>query len=386
MSASWRTRAGSPSTPTRPPPAGSCPLDGAVLVAVVVVAVGLSFFAANSVATPEGRRGRHGPGRRGHLNRRRPHRRDRRGRRGLQPHAPRPPRAGAGEEVLRQVRHVDGPRRDPHQPHQRRRGARRRSRSCSRDPRLGPVRRDDRPPRRRRDLNEYFTEMVEAIRRRRRTSATRSWRCSARRIASRDHAAMAMRAALDMRGRLRAWNVRREAAGKTALRGIGIRRRHRAGRQHRRRRAPLLRAGGRPGEPRLGIQGLAEDFKVDILISEATRKSPPCPSRSCPPSASRAAPRKSTSTRWCETLSSCRSGQDVVVTLRILGIGNLLGGIVSFFYSRFVDSSAAELPGVGCARDRLLHARLHRVPDQPALGRSPDPAGSAPSIPTGPSR
>src|ERR1700687_2601621 len=35
------------------------------------------------------------------------------------------------------------------------------------------------------------------------------------------------------------------------------------------------------------------------------------------------------------------------VTLRILGIGNLLGAIVSFFYFRFVDSSAAELPGVG---------------------------------------
>ena len=35
------------------------------------------------------------------------------------------------------------------------------------------------------------------------------------------------------------------------------------------------------------------------------------------------------------------------VTLRILGIGNLLGAVVSFFYFRFVDSSAAELPGVG---------------------------------------
>src|ERR1700704_2680289 len=35
------------------------------------------------------------------------------------------------------------------------------------------------------------------------------------------------------------------------------------------------------------------------------------------------------------------------VTLRILGIGNLLGAVVSFFYFRFVDSSASELPGVG---------------------------------------
>ena len=35
------------------------------------------------------------------------------------------------------------------------------------------------------------------------------------------------------------------------------------------------------------------------------------------------------------------------VTLRILVVGNLLGALVSFFYFRFVDSTAAELPEVG---------------------------------------
>ena len=35
------------------------------------------------------------------------------------------------------------------------------------------------------------------------------------------------------------------------------------------------------------------------------------------------------------------------LSLRILGIGNLLGALVSFFYFRFVDSTAAELPRVG---------------------------------------
>ena len=35
------------------------------------------------------------------------------------------------------------------------------------------------------------------------------------------------------------------------------------------------------------------------------------------------------------------------VILRILGVGNLLGALVSFFYFRFIDSTAAELPEVG---------------------------------------
>jgi adenylate cyclase len=100
-----------------------------------------------------------------------------------------------------------------------------------------------------RDLNEYFTEMAEAIRTQRGL-------------------------ALDMRRRLRAWNARREAAGKPALRhGIGI-------------HTGTVLAGNIGGAERLSyalvgdpvnlasrIQGLTKDFKVDILISEATRKS-----------------------------------------------------------------------------------------------------------------
>ena len=162
-----------------------------------------------------------------------------------------------------------------------------------------------------RDLNEYFTEMAEAIRAHRglvlQFIGDEIEAVFGAPIASRDHAAMAVRAALDMRERLRAWNARREAAGKPALRhGIGI-------------HTGTVLAGNIGGAERLSyalvgdpvnlasrIQGLTKDFKVDILISEATRKSldPPCPSRSCPRFASRAAPRKSTSTRWCETLSS----------------------------------------------------------------------------------
>jgi adenylate cyclase len=91
-------------------------------------------------------------------------------------------------------------------------------------------------------------------------------------IASPDHAAMAVRTALDMRGRLRAWNDRREAAGKPPLRhGIGI-------------HTGTVLAGNIGGAERLSyalvgdpvnlasrIQGLTKDFKVDILISDATR-------------------------------------------------------------------------------------------------------------------
>src|SRR5216684_246094 len=77
------------------------------------------------------------------------------------------------------------------------------------------------------ELNEYFTEMAEAIRAQRglvlQFIGDEIEAVFGAPIASRDHAAMAVRAALDMRGRLRAWNARREAAGKPALRhGIGI--------------------------------------------------------------------------------------------------------------------------------------------------------------------
>ncbi len=129
-----------------------------------------------------------------------------------------------------------------------------------------------------RDLNEYFTEMAEAIRAHHglvlQFIGDEIEAVFGAPVASRDHAAMAVRAALDMRQRLRAWNARREAAGKPALRhGIGI-------------HTGTVLAGNIGGAERLSyalvgdpvnlasrIQGLTKDFKVDILISEATRKS-----------------------------------------------------------------------------------------------------------------
>jgi adenylate cyclase len=128
------------------------------------------------------------------------------------------------------------------------------------------------------DLNEYFTEMAEAIRAQRglvlQFIGDEIEAVFGAPVSSRDHAAMAVRAALDMRKRLRAWNARREAAGKPALRhGIGI-------------HTGTVLAGNIGGAERLSyalvgdpvnlasrIQGLTKDFKVDILISDATRKS-----------------------------------------------------------------------------------------------------------------
>jgi adenylate cyclase len=129
-----------------------------------------------------------------------------------------------------------------------------------------------------RDLNEYFTEMAEAIRAQRglvlQFIGDEIEAVFGAPVATPDHAALAVRAALDMRGRLRAWNGRREAAGKRPLRhGIGI-------------HTGTVLAGNIGGGGRLSyalvgdpvnlasrIQGLTKDFKVDILISEATRKS-----------------------------------------------------------------------------------------------------------------
>jgi adenylate cyclase len=126
------------------------------------------------------------------------------------------------------------------------------------------------------DLNEYFTEMAEAIRAQRglvlQFIGDEIEAVFGAPIASPDHAAMAVRTALDMRGRLRAWNDRREAAGKPPLRhGIGI-------------HTGTVLAGNIGGAERLSyalvgdpvnlasrIQGLTKDFKVDILISDATR-------------------------------------------------------------------------------------------------------------------
>ena len=102
-----------------------------------------------------------------------------------------------------------------------------------------------------------------------------------------------MRAAIEMRRRLQAWNARREAAGRPPLRnGIGI-------------HTGTVLAGNIGGAERLSyalvgdpvnlasrIQGLTKDFKADILISDATRtpaRRRDRRSRSCPRCASRAA-------------------------------------------------------------------------------------------------
>lgn len=128
------------------------------------------------------------------------------------------------------------------------------------------------------DLNEYFTEMAEAIGRHHglvlQFIGDEIEAVFGAPIASPEHATHAVRAALDMRRRLRAWNVRREAAGKPVLRhGIGI-------------HTGTVLAGNIGGGERLSyalvgdpvnlasrIQGLTKNFEVDILISEATRKS-----------------------------------------------------------------------------------------------------------------
>jgi adenylate cyclase len=127
-----------------------------------------------------------------------------------------------------------------------------------------------------RDLNEYFTEMDEAIRAHGglvlQFIGDEIEAVFGAPLAAPDHAARAVKAAIEMRQRLRAWNAARETAGKPALRhGIGI-------------HTGTVLAGNIGGAERLSyalvgdpvnlasrIQGLTKDFKVDILISEATR-------------------------------------------------------------------------------------------------------------------
>ena len=128
------------------------------------------------------------------------------------------------------------------------------------------------------DLNEYFTEMAEAIRAHHglvlQFIGDEIEAVFGAPIATPEHAAQAVEAALDMRRRLAGWNARRADAGKPALRhGIGI-------------HTGTVLAGNIGGAERLSyalvgdpvnlasrIQGLTKEFKVDILISEATRKS-----------------------------------------------------------------------------------------------------------------
>jgi adenylate cyclase len=127
-----------------------------------------------------------------------------------------------------------------------------------------------------RDLNEYFSEMEQAIRAHGglvlQFIGDEIEAVFGAPIAARDHAGRAVRAATEMRQRLQAWNARREAGGRPPLRnGIGI-------------HTGTVLAGNIGGAERLSyalvgdpvnlasrIQGLTKDFKVDILISEATR-------------------------------------------------------------------------------------------------------------------
>jgi len=127
-----------------------------------------------------------------------------------------------------------------------------------------------------RDLNEYFTEMDQAIRAHGglvlQFIGDEIEAVFGAPIASRDHAGRAVHAAIEMRRRLQAWNARREAAGRPPLRnGIGI-------------HTGTVLAGNIGGAERLSyalvgdpvnlasrIQGLTKDFKADILISDATR-------------------------------------------------------------------------------------------------------------------
>jgi adenylate cyclase len=127
-----------------------------------------------------------------------------------------------------------------------------------------------------RDLNEYFTEMDQAIRAHGglvlQFIGDEIEAVFGAPIAVPDHAGRAVHAAIEMRQRLQAWNARREAAGRPPLRnGIGI-------------HTGTVLAGNIGGAERLSyalvgdpvnlasrIQGLTKDFKVDILISDATR-------------------------------------------------------------------------------------------------------------------
>jgi len=127
-----------------------------------------------------------------------------------------------------------------------------------------------------RDLNEYFTEMDQAIRAHGglvlQFIGDEIEAVFGAPLAAPDHAARAVRAAIEMRRRLLTWNAARATAGKPPLRhGIGI-------------HTGTVLAGNIGGAERLSyalvgdpvnlasrIQGLTKDFKVDILISEATR-------------------------------------------------------------------------------------------------------------------
>ena len=127
------------------------------------------------------------------------------------------------------------------------------------------------------DLNAYFTEMDCAIREHRglvlQFIGDEIEAAFGAPIAYPAHAEMAVRAALDMRRRLAAWNAERERAGKVALRhGIGI---HTgsvlAGNIGSSERQAYALVGD-PVNLASRIQSLNKEFGSDILVSGETRR------------------------------------------------------------------------------------------------------------------
>lgn len=128
-----------------------------------------------------------------------------------------------------------------------------------------------------RDLNEYFTEMETAIREHRglvlQFIGDEIEAAFGAPLAYPSHAEMAVRAALDMRRRLAAWNAARARAGKTPLRhGIGI---HTgsvlAGNIGSAERHSYALVGD-PVNLASRIQSLTKEFGADILVSGDTRR------------------------------------------------------------------------------------------------------------------
>jgi len=128
-----------------------------------------------------------------------------------------------------------------------------------------------------RDLNAYFTEMDRAIREHRglvlQFIGDEIEAAFGAPVAYPAHAEMAVRAALDMRRRLAAWNAERERAGKAPLRhGIGI---HTgsvlAGNIGSSERQSYALVGD-PVNLASRIQSLNKEFGSDILISGDTRR------------------------------------------------------------------------------------------------------------------